>query len=608
MDAKILFSEERKKETRDIINIFTNECLNSDGSDINMNKILNTIKVLKPEEEEKIKQNINLETAEILLQQLNGVTSNNKNSLRKERRDPPKENIISNSKKPLWNEEVKKTCMELIPNCSLNEIEQTKDILMQECSSYKDEILIDHEEYPYFMTVKKLLYAFGDCYKNNTRTILFIHDFAKKFLIQLAKIITDCDFKKVLEHLYSYEYAKFYNYKKLKFKNSFNLGGVKQYQEHDDLLKEEGNNENEDFMNHLTTNNNFNLLEEDNLSADSLDREFEINFANNNNENQENPENPENNENNPKRKKNCLENIFEDKDDNYFENLQFQDLRSSAMSEGEYLEYISCRTQHFLTRGKKTFLNFLTNIIPNGLPFEYRDQNYLELISFILKEIIHKNIKTAIKLLNNGKLVILKFPIRVEDISCLFNEELDKMENFFKDFNTSLYMMKEFKKKKLNKGNNKNVKIKKTKNGVFNIVVRKIIFLLDNDQIEFMRKNKKKTEEKLFQVQKNLQQRIQTTNRRRRKVVEENINKTVFDSVDEIIHETKIENYYEYFLTKDLFQRKFDEETGMTKFTINKTILKNISKKYINTKFDQWLKLTNEERLMFINNFNNKMY
>jgi hypothetical protein len=82
-----------------------------------------------------------------------------------------------------------------------------------------DENLCDPEEYPYFQTVKKLLYAFGDCFKNNPRTIKYLHDFVKKWLILIIKIISDCEFKKIMEHLYSYEYSKFFNYKKLKLRN-----------------------------------------------------------------------------------------------------------------------------------------------------------------------------------------------------------------------------------------------------------------------------------------------------------------------------------------------------------------------------------------------------
>ena len=67
--------------------------------------------------------------------------------------------------------------------------------------------------------MKKLLYSFGDTYTNERRTVIYLHDFMQKWLISINKIIVDCEFKKIMEHLYSYEYSKFFNYKKLKFKN-----------------------------------------------------------------------------------------------------------------------------------------------------------------------------------------------------------------------------------------------------------------------------------------------------------------------------------------------------------------------------------------------------
>ena len=82
-----------------------------------------------------------------------------------------------------------------------------------------EENLYDTEEYPYYQIIKKLLYSFGDTYKNETRTVIYMHDFMKKWLISLNKIIAECEYKKIMDHLYSYEFSKFYNYKKLKFKN-----------------------------------------------------------------------------------------------------------------------------------------------------------------------------------------------------------------------------------------------------------------------------------------------------------------------------------------------------------------------------------------------------
>lgn len=111
-----------------------------------------------------------------------------------------------------------------------------------------DEHLCDPEEYPYYQTIKKLLYAFGDCYKNNPRTIIFMHDFVKKWLILILRIISECEFKKIMDHLYSCEYLKFFNYKKLKLRNCIkgdneNENNKNRFLDSDSKLKKNENDE-----------------------------------------------------------------------------------------------------------------------------------------------------------------------------------------------------------------------------------------------------------------------------------------------------------------------------------------------------------------------------
>jgi hypothetical protein len=63
--------------------------------------------------------------------------------------------------------------------------------------------------------------------------------------------------------------------------------------------------------------------------------------------------------------KDPVQNIFEEKDEYYNENLSFQDARTKTMTETEYIEYISCRTTSFLSRGRKLFSNYLAgNLSP----------------------------------------------------------------------------------------------------------------------------------------------------------------------------------------------------------------------------------------------------
>ncbi len=61
--------------------------------------------------------------------------------------------------------------------------------------------------------------------------------------------------------------------------------------------------------------------------------------------------------------KDPVHNIFEEKDEYYNENLSFQDARTKTMTETEYIEYISCRTTSFLSRGRKLFSNYLAGIL-----------------------------------------------------------------------------------------------------------------------------------------------------------------------------------------------------------------------------------------------------
>jgi hypothetical protein len=381
-----------------------------------------------------------------------------------------------------------------------------------------NECYFDPEEYPFYQTIKKLLYAFGDTLKNNHKTIIFFHEFIKKWLIGMSKLITECEFKKILEHLYSYEYSKYHTYKRLKVKNNFNsnLG---------DLMVDG----------------------EDDVLIDLDD------------------------------KKDFIDNLFEEKDNEYYENLNYQDERTKDMTQQEYIDYNICRTQSFLIRGKKVFLNYMNNIIPN-IPFELKDQNNLELITFIMKEIIHKIVKQAIKSKNpDNKLFVLKYPLLVSDVEDSVNQELETIDSFFEDFHNSLYLIKEFKKKRLSKDNNKNVKIKKDGNNL-SIIIKKYIFLDDSEAFKKMRII---AEDRVSELVKNLGK-----NRKKEKHIAMNID--------------EIGNYYEYFLMRDYFKI-----ISRDKIEYTQAGLRKINKKYFLTKLAQWLNYTNIERDLVINEYNN---
>jgi hypothetical protein len=561
---------------------------------------------------------------------------------------------IVNSKKPLWIDEVKKTCEEILPQIDMKDLEMTKDILAREDG---EDMFISIEEYPYYQTIKKLNYAFGDTFKNSQRTVIYSHDFLKRFLVTLGKILYECDFKKTIEHLYSYEYSKFYNYKKLKFKNTFdeNEGGEEKKEnllEADLLSFEDGLNdvldidefEIENIDNHEIPLNHNNLNQDSStllgpkenfmpqINLPAINKNFSLSaMAKNYNS------------------KNYLESIFEDKDENYFENLSFQDQRTSSMSQIEYMEFISCRHQTFLTKGKKTFLNYLQNILGNNFPNELKDFNNLELISFLCKEILRKIITEAIRNKHPGgerKLFVLNFPILVEDIEDLCSTEMDKLETFTQDYNSDIYLMKELKKKKSSKDNNRNVKIKKSENEVL-VIIKKIIFLEDETQIEFLRKNKKKSEEKVTfcigrlaekyqdilkslklyfenksDEENNMITRGKKSSRKKMKKVQNGelhpLQET-FNLEDFLINNLGLKNYYEYFLIHNFLIPNLEDKLNPSQVKemdnsdykslreeINSklALIKKTNKKILWAKFKIWLKMSNNERNFIIDEFN----
>jgi hypothetical protein len=461
-----------------------------------------------------------------------------------------------------------------------------------------------------------------------------------------------------------------------------------------------------------------------------------------------------------------FKNIFEDKDDLYYENLNFQDQRTQNMNEAEYLEYINCRSQSLLSKGKKIFLNYLNSIfistssnnqknknkqninininkenhynnnnsninlkenthfsnysinnindedliesqkkensyfnnynnnsnkneyinnnkknlddnnnteinwdlINSSVPCELKDPGNLELACFILKEIMHKIVKLGIKNKNPAnKLMILNYPLTVEDLEENAEKELDKLDQFLNDYSVSIYLMKEFKKKKLLKLNNKNVKIKKKK-GSFFAIIKKYIFL-EPKESEFFRKNRKSIENKIMEKFKYLYNKylIQINSKKKsilNKKIENgknNINKNrkstrniyynknknqdesdnnnnnedenisnndlivITQSQDDYNNNDKdilkeiskkylvdildISNYYEYYLLRDIIKENEDNNNNNINININNYVtinfskLKKINKKYFNKKFDIWLKFDYLDKEFYKNEY-----
>ena len=90
-----------------------------------------------------------------------------------------------NSNKPLWIHEVKYSLNSLFPSSlKENDFEEINNLMVKE-----DESDIDKEDIIYFNSIKKIMFAFGDTFNSSNKTILFMENFIREFLINLAKIL-----------------------------------------------------------------------------------------------------------------------------------------------------------------------------------------------------------------------------------------------------------------------------------------------------------------------------------------------------------------------------------------------------------------------------------
>ena len=172
-----------------------------------------------------------------------------------------KENIIFSSKKPLWVTEVKKA-LKLFPS-STNELEFEKieDIMNQDT----EETLINQENHPFYSTIKKMIYSFGDVKEPNKITVIKISNFVNKYISLLIKIVKECEFKKIVECFYKEEKSRFDFIKKFRHKSLFpsfyNKNSIENFFFENDNIKP-----NENIINNTENNNE----ENDNID-DSLD-------------------------------------------------------------------------------------------------------------------------------------------------------------------------------------------------------------------------------------------------------------------------------------------------------------------------------------------------
>ena len=548
---------------------------------------------------------------------------NENNEKLSEEKEEEKEKEIYSSKKPLWIQDVKNS-LKYYP-LSINELEFEKieDIMNQDTNN---DIVINHEEYPYYTTLKKIMYSFGDVKEPNKNTILKLSTFINSYISLLIQIIQECDYKKIIEYLFKAEKEKLDSIKKFKHRSflSNNIFNKKEF----DLTFFGGNNE--------ESNNNLNQIEadesleelniyevgeeEENGEIEDKDKDLDVEKAKTNNINNITNEfsfNNEDNFNNNNKKNKLLTNIFnKDKEDFNKEITVFQDKRTELMDSKTYEEYIKCRQHNFLSRGKKYFLNFLQNFTnEDKFPNELKENNNIELIAFILNEEVKKIIINSIRNKHpNRKLFILTQPLTPEDIEMMCNNEIQILSNFINNFHNDIFMINEFKKKKIsNKFHNKNTKVKNGKNGELYLIIKKFAFIHDKEESEFLSKMKSISETQIIngilklreQLVKAKNQKISMREGLRNNRVNNSQQNKKFIGIKEMIDFIGMDNYYEYFLAKDYIRNINLEEIKMNEFNSYLSLLNKINKKKICSKFDEWLNLSPDQKEAIKSEFKN---
>ena len=517
---------------------------------------------------------------------------------------------MSSSKKPLWIPEVKNSLKLFPSSTNILEFEKIEELMNKD----GDDILINQENHPFYTTIKKMIYSFGDVKEPNKLTIIKISNFVNKYVSLLIKIIQECDFKKIIEYFYKAEKNKLDSIKKFKHKSLF----MNFYEDEKKNFSFENDNDNINEIEDIIKNDN----NEDNDDLDDSLNELKI-FEEKEKEEEIN-KNQEDKENEFKMNDSIYEmkdinNIFKETEELNREIAIFQDKRTELMDQKTYEEYIKCRQINFLSRGKKFFQNFLQNNFTEEekFPNELKEASNIELIAFILNEEIKKIIINSIKEKNpNKKLFILTQPLSPEDIDYFLKKELSILLNFQEKFLNDYSTINEFRKKKINhKVYNKFIKLKKGKNGETFLVIKKYIFIQDPEECEFLSKNKQASEVQVINGILKLREQIikiknlKINNReglRKNKKNEKNKN---FIGIKEMIDFIGVDNYYEYFLCKNYIREINLEEIKTNDLTNYISMLNKVNKKKICSKFEEWLNMSNEQKNEIKNEFlkyNNK--
>lgn len=499
--------------------------------------------------------------------------------------------IVSN--KPLWVNDVKRTFDMLFDNNNNNNgsccgsgsskvnFEYIKDAMIDSAnssanangnasdinkhnSSSSSSNTLTNSEYPYYTTIKKIMYAFGDTYNNNEHTVIYIHNFIKTFSSHLLTIMKECDFKKTIEHLFPSEYEKHFNYKHLKFKSSF-------------------------LSNTLPPSCPDDAVTPLNTVAASIDDITTPTF------------------------------ILPSKSSDYTENIAFQCLRTEHMDNQQYYEYIACRQHNFLSLGKKHFITYLTTACGGvNAATELKESSNVELVAFILKEQIKKIVSESIKAKHpDKKLFVLLQPLTVDDVRYACEKEVNVVKTFMERYLSDVRLVKEFRKKGeggaacgcgVGSGN-KNVKVKRGKEGEVNVVVKRYIYVDDEEEEVFLRKYKKVSELQVMTALLILKDKYVSLRKvvgiqRKSMGMKGSSGSTKNVSVKELIKELCIENYYEYYLIRDYVSDINVEGLKPSELLGKITVLNKISKKTLAEKFVKWIGLSKEEKEEVKNEFN----
>ena len=498
--------------------------------------------------------------------------------LGKKRNNSQNENFSNGiaSNKPLWISDVKESLSNLFPSViNQTNFEQIKDIMSKE--NIKDNI--DQNEYPYYASIRKIMYSFGDTSEPNSDTAMYMHDFIKQFIKNFAKLINECEYKKIIEHFFSYEYEKFHNYKKLKFKNNIITG-------------ETNINDNSDDEKGKKTKDNDLLLNEEDFELDA-----------NKNENNES---------------NNMKSLINEKNNVYTENTMFQCERTENMDTKQYYEFFSCRQHNFLSNGKKQFMSYIQSLLGKDFPNELNEFSNIEFVAFILKEEIRKVVTEAIKAKHpEKKLFILHHPLDVSDIETFCIKENENLTSFLNDYYGDMYLIQEFKKKNpsIDKNSNRNIKVKKSDGGQIILIVKKYGLITDEEESEYLKRIKKISDLQVMNAILMLKDKYikirneKCKNKRAMKnqLPPENDSKENVISIKDWMSYLLIENYYEYFLIREYLHEMNVDSVRLSELLSRISVLNKVNKRIISNKFNTWIQMTKEEKDSIKNEFNNIM-